>query len=198
MHILFIALTALLLFATPVVAGTLADANAAYKAKDYEKAFQLYGAFAEQGLARAQTNLGLMYDNGEGVPENDAKALQWYRKAAEQGHAKAQYNIAIMYDNGSGIPEDNAKAAHWYRKAAEQGHVTAQYNLGLMYYKDEGVSEDDVKAYAWWNIAAARKHKGARKNKDIIKELMTRAQIAEAQKLSSELWEKYFIPFQKD
>ncbi len=33
---------------------------------------------AERGLAFAQVNLGLMYDLGEGVPENDAEAVRWY------------------------------------------------------------------------------------------------------------------------
>ena len=45
---------------------------------------------AEQGNATAQYNLGVMYDNGQGVRQDDAQAVQWYRKAAEQGHAKAQ------------------------------------------------------------------------------------------------------------
>ena len=36
-----------------------------------------------------------MYDNGEGVPEDDATAVKWFTKAAEQGHAKAQYNLAL-------------------------------------------------------------------------------------------------------
>ena len=40
---------------------------------------------AEQGHADAQYNLGLMYDYGGGVPEDDAEAVRWYRKAAEQG-----------------------------------------------------------------------------------------------------------------
>ena len=31
-------------------------------------------AAAKQGEAYAQYNLGIMYDNGEGVPENDAEA----------------------------------------------------------------------------------------------------------------------------
>ena len=47
-------------------------------------------ALAEQGIAAAQFNLGVMYDNGEGVPENDAEAVKWYRKAADQGDADAQ------------------------------------------------------------------------------------------------------------
>jgi TPR repeat protein len=34
-----------------------------------------------------------MYEDGRGVPQNDAEAVQWYRKAAEQGHAKARANL---------------------------------------------------------------------------------------------------------
>lgn len=38
---------------------------------------------AEQGDARAQFGLGLMYDAGQGVPQDDSEAAKWYRKAAE-------------------------------------------------------------------------------------------------------------------
>ena len=38
---------------------------------------------AEQGDASAQSNLGLMYARGDGVPENDAEAVRWYRLAAD-------------------------------------------------------------------------------------------------------------------
>ena len=81
----------------------------------------------------AQYNLGLMYDNGEGVPQDYAEAVKWYRLAAEQGHAKAQYNLGLMYDNGEGVPQDYAEAVKWYRLAAEQGDAAAQTNLGCMY-----------------------------------------------------------------
>ena len=64
-----------------------------------------------------------MYDNGEGVPENDAEAVKWYRKAADQGYAKAQSNLGVMYDNGEGVPENDAEAVKWYRKAADQGYA---------------------------------------------------------------------------
>ena len=38
---------------------------------------------AEQGDAEAQFNLGILYDNGQGVPQDDAEALKWYRKAGD-------------------------------------------------------------------------------------------------------------------
>ena len=95
-----------------------------------------------------------MYDNGEGVPEDDAEAVRWYRLAAEQGTAAAQFNLGIMYDNGEGVPEDDAEAVRWYRLAAEQGTAAAQFNLGRMYANGEGVPEDDAEAMRWFRLAA--------------------------------------------
>ena len=52
-----------------------------------------YRKAAEQGDASAQYNLGVMYENGHGVEQDDEQAVFWYRKAAEQGYADAQYNL---------------------------------------------------------------------------------------------------------
>ena len=79
---------------------------------------------AEQGNARAQYNLGVMYNQGEGVPEDKAEAARWYRLAAEQGHTGAQYNLGVMYAIGEGIPEEDAEAVRWYRMAANARWTT--------------------------------------------------------------------------
>lgn len=55
----------------------------------YATALREFRLLAEQGDANAQYNLGTMYDNGEGVREDDEEAAKWYRKAAEQGDATA-------------------------------------------------------------------------------------------------------------
>jgi TPR repeat protein len=65
---------------------------------------------AEQGEADAQFNLGLLYANGEGVPQDYAEARTWYLKAAEQGDAKAQFNLGLLYSHGWGVPQDKAEA----------------------------------------------------------------------------------------
>ena len=108
--------------------------------------FQETKRLAERGLAFAQVNLGLMYDNGDGVPENDAEAVRWYRLAAEQGYASGQYNLGLMYDLGEGVPEDDAEAVRWYRLAAEQGNASAQFNLGNIYFNGTGVPENEAEA----------------------------------------------------
>jgi TPR repeat protein len=78
-----------------------------YSKGEHEEAADLYRKAAEQGHASAQSNLGYMYDNGEGVPEDDVEAVKWFRKAADQGNASAQYYLGVMYANGRGVPEDD-------------------------------------------------------------------------------------------
>ena len=171
----------------------LADFQAgliAYGQGDYATALEEWQPLAEQGDATAQYNLGLMYVEGKGVPQDDAEAMRWYRKAAEQGLADAQTNLGTMYDQGKGVPQDDAEAMRWYRKAAEQGYADAQTNLGTMYAQGNGVPKDYVHAYVWYNLAAAQGDEHAINNRDVVRELMTATQIAEAQKLSRELYEQ--------
>ena len=87
---------------------------------------------AEQGDAMAQYNLGVMYANGEGVPEDDVEAVRWYRLAAEQGDADAQSNLGLMYDHGEGVPEDDVLAYMWWNLAAAQGNANAQGNKDII------------------------------------------------------------------
>jgi len=61
-----------------------------------------------------------MYDNGEGIPENDAEAVKWYRKAADQGYAKAQYNLGVMYYSGDGVPENDVKFMIYAKKSGNE------------------------------------------------------------------------------
>jgi len=190
---------ALTLFATtPVVAGDYEDGMAAGLARDYQKAFQLLEPAAEQGDARAQYMVGLMYKKGEGIPENDAKAVHWYTESAKQGRRDAQFSLGSKYYMGIGVPQDYAIAAHWYTKAAKQGYTKAQLIIGVMHNGGRGLPKDHVRGYAWSSIAASQGIADGKKVKEIIANRMTPAQIAEAQKLSSELWEKYVVPFQKN
>ncbi len=120
------------------------------------EAVKWYRRAAKQGYDLAQHNLGLMYANGKGVPQDYAEAVKWYRRAAEQGDAYAQNNLGLMYANGKGVPQDYAEAVKWYRRAAKwyQGNATAQHNLGLMYANGKGVPQDYAEAVKWYRRAA--------------------------------------------
>jgi TPR repeat protein len=94
--------------------------------------------------------LGLLYQNGDGVPRDHALAAAWFRKAADQGDSAAQLNLAFSYQMGQGVPQDYAQAAAWYRKAADQGDASAESNLGLLFHTGLGVPQDDEQAAAWF------------------------------------------------
>ena len=149
-------------------------------------------ALADQGDADAQYNLGIMYDNSKGVPENYAEAVKWYRKAADQGHAKSQFNLGVMYDTGDGVPENGAEAVKWYRKAADQGYALAQYNLGVTYGTGKGVPENNIGAYAWWSMAKTQGHPNAAIGIEELKTEMTPQQIADGQALATKCYESNY------
>ena len=106
-------------------AGPFDDALAAANRGDYATAFRLWRPLADQGNAGAQFNLGVMYNNGQGVPQNHAEAVKWYRTAAVQGYALAQVNLGFMYNNGQGVPQNHVLAHMWYNLAGAQGVADA-------------------------------------------------------------------------
>ena len=148
----------------------------AYKRGDYTTAFREFRKGAGYGarnnesegsdLAGEQYFLGLMYEKGQGVPQDFWKAATWYRRAALQNHAYAQLRLGNIY-SGISKPDDNlphsspdyevAEAPEWYRKAANQGLADAQFYLGRMYEQGKGVAQDGVEAVRWYRKAAHQK-----------------------------------------
>ena len=145
----------------------------AYQRGDYDAALSEFLFAAQQGDARAQNMIGLMYDLGRGLPEDDEVAVRWYRLAAAQGHASAQYNLGLMHLRGTGVGQDDAEALRWIRKAAEQGHASAQNRVGLLYDAGQGVAEDDEEAVHWYGKAAEQGNSSAQYNLGLMYEAGT-------------------------
>ena len=150
--------------AAPVAAGPLEDGLAAVERHDWDTALRNWRPLADEGDRTAQHNLGVMYDNGYGVPQDYAEAVKWYRKSAEQGNPLAQNNLGLMYDNAHGVTQDYAEAVKWYRKSADQGHATAQNNLGFMYENGHGVVQDYAEAVKWYRKSAEQDEAAAQYN----------------------------------
>jgi len=94
----------------------------AYESKDYATALKEWRPLAEQGNARAQFWLGVLYEHGRGVTQDKAEAAKWYRKSAEQGNADAQYWLGVLYGNGGeGVLQDRVAAHMWLNIAVANG-----------------------------------------------------------------------------
>ena len=107
-----------------LAAPTWADHQAgldAYKRGDYKAALKEFRLAAEQGDAQAQFELGVMYDEGQGVAQDYEEAARWFRLAAEQGHALAQNNLGVVYGKGQGVKQDYVIAHKWTNLAAANG-----------------------------------------------------------------------------
>lgn len=129
----------------PASAG-LHKAAKAFESGDYATAFAEYTSLAELGNVEAQNNLGMMYANGMGIPQDYEQAELYIRRAAEAGFAAAQGNLGMMYAEGKGVPQDDAEAVKWLRRAAEAGNVAAQRNLEVKYANHEDAPQYNIDA----------------------------------------------------
>lgn len=108
---------------------------------------------AEQGDAKAESELAYMYSHGQGVLQDYDQALYWRRKSADQGYANGEDGLGFMYLYGQAVPQDYGEAFRWYRKAADQGDAKGQNALALMYEQGQGVPQDYAEALRWYHKA---------------------------------------------
>lgn len=106
---------------------------------------------AGKGELDAQTMIGFLYANGDGLPRDRAEAANWLRKAADKGYAPAQYELGWMYDFSflSNFREDKGQALKWYKKAAEQGFLPAQVELILKQQESRDSAADKMELDNW-------------------------------------------------
>ena len=112
----------LILVGTALAAQDFQKGLAAARAGDYATAIQEWTPLAEAGYANAQSNLGYMYENGQGVLQDDVTAHMWYNIGAANGNKL------------SGIKRDNV-AEDMTRQAIEQAQAMARECMSSGYKK---------------------------------------------------------------
>jgi|OM-RGC.v1.000325242 TPR repeat protein len=147
----------------PSAQYALAAQLASAEPPDFQQAANWFRESAIQGVPNAQYNLGVLYERGLGLPQDDTRALLWYHSAAEQGHPLAQYNLGVLYSAGRGIPLSYTESARWFRRAAERGVPAAAYNLAVLTESGLGLTRDAAEAERWLRRAAELGHSEAKK-----------------------------------
>ncbi len=114
------------------------------------RAAELFEKAANAGHARAQTNLGILYLRGQGVPRDVVVARSWLEKAAAGGDPLSLYTLGRALDEvGEQVPPDPVRAADLYRRAAEKGLALAGLRYGLALSEGFGVKRDIATAQRW-------------------------------------------------
>lgn len=120
---------------SPVPAADFTAGTKAYEKGDYATALKEWEPLAKAGGSAAQFNLGLLYYDGRGVPQNFAEAALWFQQAADRGYAKAQHNLGAMYAVGKGVKRDYLKAYVWLSLCAAAGESSCEAQRDLVAQK---------------------------------------------------------------
>jgi hypothetical protein len=97
---------------------------------DINQALAWYEKAAKNGQnSDASARIGILYLEGQGVPQDYAKAFKHLSEAANAGAPAAQYYLALMYEEGHGLNSNPAAALNWYKKAAKGGYYQAEQGI---------------------------------------------------------------------
>lgn len=107
----------------PTCFANIEDVESAIINGQYKKALDLLSPLIKKGDARAQYNLAMIYENGQGVKRNYKKAAQLYTLSANQGYSLAQEKLIVMYAEGRGVKKDAKKAAELYLLSKNQSAI---------------------------------------------------------------------------
>lgn len=122
--------------------------------KDMDKALAYYRQSAEGGYPNAYMLLAMIYQKGDGVPQDDVAAATWFRKFAETGNASGQFYLAEVLAEGRGVEKDEASAFGWFGKSAAQGNEYAQYEMARMLEQGRGTKRNEREAASLYRKAA--------------------------------------------
>lgn len=107
------------------------DLDRCWKEENYIEEIALYKKYMQgnsdgrKALGRkaiSYNNMGYLYENGLGVPQDHTKAFEYYYEAANLGEAAnlesttGKCNLAFCYLNGIGVDRDKEMAKYWLKK----------------------------------------------------------------------------------
>ena len=108
---------------------------------------------ASRGNPEARYHLGMLYNNGIGVPQDPQRAFVLFRAAAEGGDPLGAYKLGCYYAGqfgGEAVAPDEVLALRWKLVAARAGYSLAQLDVAIHHARREQWTE----AVPWFTAAA--------------------------------------------
>ena len=117
--------------------------------QDIGKAIEFWIRAGELGCSRAYTNIGYVYDCGEGVERDKKKAKHYYELAAMRGDVIARHNLGIIEESEGNMN----RATKHYMIAAGAGEDNSLRKIREYFMKGHATKDDFEKALRAHNDA---------------------------------------------
>ncbi len=129
-------------FLSSVECDKMALATKAVAHKNYSAAASYLEELADSGMSEAQSLLGLLYAEGNGLERDYTASMRLFRRAAAQGDADGLYYLGYSHLHGFGVEVDRVQALAYFILAADRGHIIATKGL------DKGLAALDERGCA--------------------------------------------------
>lgn len=86
-------------------------------------------------------NLALLYNEGQGVRQDQHKTYELYKKSCDMENAMACNNLGVLYSKGKGVKQNHSIAKQYYGKACDLGE-----QMGCDNYKQQ----NEYSVYEKW------------------------------------------------
>ncbi|GAA9164791.1 hypothetical protein HpHA187_01880 [Helicobacter pylori] len=102
-----------------------------YEKQDFSKARKYFEKACGLNNGGGCSNLGVLYQNGQGVEKDLIKVAYPYSRACELKDGCGCSFLGVLYYNGDGVKQDSKKAAALFEKACKLGYQLACEMLKL-------------------------------------------------------------------
>ena len=165
---------------------TMKKADQAGDRKDTKGQIEYYKIGVKENNPWAKLMLSLYHGQGTDVPKNVTESFRLMSEAAAQDFGPSKTMMGLFYDLGRGVPQNYVEAVRWYKLAAAKGCAIAWFSLSDMHENGKGTPKSYIKAHMWANLYSAKDIGGYGKiRRDVLENIMTKEQIAQAQQLAT-------------
>ena len=138
--------------AMAVLSEMLLEKNRGTECKEV---FELAQKSADMNCPMGKNSLGILYDIGYCVSQNQQKAFDLYKDAANENEPAALSNVGNTYLSGLVVKKDTIQGLKFLEKSAMQGFPYAQYQLGSLYYNGGKTIQKNIsKGIEWLTLAS--------------------------------------------
>ena len=88
----------------------------AYDKDEFDKAAKQWQKACDDNVARACHNLGVLYEDAQGVKQDYRKAAELYKRSCDGGFVGSCLNLGVLYIKDQGVEQDYNKAIKLYKR----------------------------------------------------------------------------------